>query len=114
MYALSDSREVGKYKLVVPFDAVVQVVCDHYACKTAAILTSKRGRQERNIARWMAMKLSQEHTEMTLLQLADRFHVRSYSAISTTVGNLNELLVSEPMLQKTYQRLSILIDELKT
>ena len=106
LHALSESREVKKYQSVKPFKAVVGVVSEYYGCSVAAIVHSKRGRQERNTARWMAMKLSQEHTEMTLLELAREFHVGSYGAISTTVGKLNELLVVDGELLESYDELS--------
>ncbi|OED40841.1 hypothetical protein AB833_10970 [Chromatiales bacterium (ex Bugula neritina AB1)] len=59
----------------------------------------------------MAMKLIREKTEMTLLDLAEGFQVRSYSAISTTVGKLNKLMGSDGKILADYELLRIEIDE---
>ncbi|OED41606.1 hypothetical protein AB833_09570 [Chromatiales bacterium (ex Bugula neritina AB1)] len=104
-HALSEGREVKRVRSVVPFERVVKIVCEHYDCTEAEVLKSKRGRQERNISRWMAMKLTQENTGMTLLELAKRFQVGSYSAISTTVGKLNKLMGSDRNILAEYELL---------
>ncbi|OED42850.1 hypothetical protein AB833_05105 [Chromatiales bacterium (ex Bugula neritina AB1)] len=59
----------------------------------------------------MAMKLIQEKTEVTLLDLAERFQVGNYSAISTTVGELNKLMGSDGNILADYELLRTEIAE---
>ncbi|OED35220.1 hypothetical protein AB833_30965 [Chromatiales bacterium (ex Bugula neritina AB1)] len=60
---------------MVLYENVVKIMCEHCGCTEAEILKTKRGRHERNVSRWMAMKLTQEKTEITSLELAEGFQV---------------------------------------
>ncbi|OED42864.1 hypothetical protein AB833_05175 [Chromatiales bacterium (ex Bugula neritina AB1)] len=67
--------------------------------------------KKRNVSQWITIRLIQENTEMTLLDLAERFQVGSYSAISTTVEKLNKLMGLDGKILAEYELLRAEITE---
>ncbi|MBB1424821.1 hypothetical protein H5200_23620, partial [Pseudoalteromonas sp. SG43-7] len=78
------------------------------------IITVKKGRKEKNLPRWFAIKLCQDLTGLNLQALADVFNVKHYSAISKTVGRLNALMIEDKKVELQLEKLrDCLMSEVK-
>ena len=56
------------------------------------ICVAKRGSGEKNIPRWIEMKLCQEVGGAKLIEIAKVFNVGHYSTVSQTIGRLSILI----------------------
>jgi chromosomal replication initiation ATPase DnaA len=65
----------------------------------------KKGRKEKNLPRWYAIKLCQDLTGLDLQALANVFNVKHYSAVSKTVGRLNALMVEDKKFKLQWEEL---------
>ena len=92
--ALSHSKEVekGSLKAWIPINRVIDTVAAGFNQTRKALVYGQRGPAGRNEARWVAMKLGQELSGLTLEALAKAFHVGHYSSISRAISQLNERL----------------------
>ncbi len=90
----------------VPITRVIEQVAGYYQMPEQAITRAKRGQGIRNIPRWVAMKLCQQHGEAKLTDMAKVFHVGHYSTVSQTIGRLNKLLSEDDKLAKEFNMLS--------
>jgi len=86
--------EVDKKGLKHPVDLleIVGAVADRYHISVKDICVAKRGSGEKNIPRWIAMKLCQEVGGAKLIEIAKVFNVGHYSTVSQTIGWLNILI----------------------
>lgn len=111
--AKSDSER----KLVVKkhsADDVIAYLVQHFNVEVDEIITVKKGRKEKNLPRWFAIKLCQDLSGLNLQVLADIYNVQHYSAISKTVGRLNTLMVEDKKVKLQYEKLRDgLISEVK-
>jgi len=100
--ALSHDKEIekGSLKEWVPLNRVISRVASHFGQSRKQLITGKRGRAGKNIARQIAMKLGQELSGQTLESLAKVFHVTHYSSISRHISQVNEQLKRDEGLRK--------------
>ena len=91
---------------VVPILTIIRQVAQYYQIPEQAITQTRRGQGARNIPRWMAMKLCQQHGEARLVDLAKAFNVGHYSTVSQTIGRLNKLLLEEKEFATEFNVLS--------
>ncbi|WKD24579.1 transposase [Pseudoalteromonas sp. KG3] len=95
-------------------DDVIAYLAKHFSVEVDGIITVKKGRKEKNLPRWFAIKLCQDLTGLNLQALADVFNVKHYSAISKTVGRLNELMIEDKKVKLQLEKLrECLISEVK-
>lgn len=103
-YAKSDnwSREVARKGYREPIDSkqVVKHVANYYTCDEQSIYKATRGRGQKNIPRWVAMKLVQDYSDKTLNQLAVLFCVGHYCTVSQTIARLVKLMEVDEQLKK--------------
>jgi hypothetical protein len=86
--------EIDKKGLKHPVDLVkiVSSVAANYNLSVKDICVAKRGNGEKNIPRWIAMKLCQEVGGAKLTEIAEVFNVGHYSTVSQTIRRLNLLM----------------------
>jgi putative transposase len=86
-------------------DDVIAYLVQHFNVEVDEIITVKKGRKEKNLPRWFAIKLWQDLSGLNLQVLADIYNVQHYSAISKTVGRLNTLMVEDKKVKLQYEKL---------
>ena len=84
---------------------VIAYLVQHFNVEVDEIITVKKGRKEKNLPRWFAIKLWQDLSGLNLQVLADIYNVQHYSAISKTVGRLNTLMVEDKKVKLQYEKL---------
>ena len=95
-------------------DDVIAYLVQHFNVEVDEIITVKKGRKEKNLPRWFAIKLCQDLTGLNLQALADVFNVKHYSAISKTVGRLNALMIEDKKVELQLEKLrDCLMSEVK-
>jgi REP element-mobilizing transposase RayT len=95
-------------------DDVIAYLAKHFNVEVDEIITVKKGRKEKNLPRWFAIKLCQDLTGLNLQALADVFNVKHYSAISKTVGRLNALMIEDKKVELQLEKLrDCLMSEVK-
>ena len=95
-------------------DDVISYIAKHFSVEVDDILMAKKGRKEKNLPRWYAIKLCQDLTELNLQALADIFNVKHYSAISKTVCRLNALMIENKKVKLQLEELrGCLMSEVK-
>ena len=103
---LSGERVAKETKPVIESEAIIQSVQNLFGCERQAILKSVRGRQPRNYARWMAMKLCQTQGQLRLTDIARKFNVGNYCTVSQTIRRLNLAMAEENELAQKYNTIS--------
>jgi putative transposase len=73
-----------------PYQQILKTVSHYFNVDESELLKVKRGRGDKKIPRWIAMKLCQDLTGMTLKQMADIFNVGHYCTISQTISRLKQ------------------------
>jgi len=101
-------REIDKkgLKHPVPLPQLIKAVANHYQVTVADIKRAKRGKGNRNIPRWIAMKLCQEVGSAKLTEIAVLFNVGHYATVSQTIGRLNHLIGESNQYKNEYNMLS--------
>jgi REP element-mobilizing transposase RayT len=95
-------------------DDVISYIAKHFSVEVDDIVMAKKGRKEKNLPRWFAIKLCQDLTELNLQALADIFNVKHYSAISKTVCRLNALMIENKKVKLQLEELrGCLMSEVK-
>jgi len=95
-------------------DDVIAYLAQYFNVEVNEIIAVKKGRKEKNLPRWFAIKLCQDLTGLNLQALADVFNVEHYSAISKAVGRLNTLIVEDKKVKLQYGKLrDCLMSEVK-
>jgi REP element-mobilizing transposase RayT len=95
-------------------DDVISYIAKHFSVEVDDILMAKKGRKEKNLPRWFAIKLCQDLTGLNLQALADIFNVKHYSAISKTVCRLNALMIENKKVKLQLEELrGCLMSEVK-
>ena len=93
---------------------VIAYVAQYFNVEVDEIITVKKGRKEKNLPRWFAIKLCQDLTGLNLQALAAVFNVEHYSAISKAVGRLNTLMVEDKKVKLQLDKLqNCLMSEVK-
>jgi REP element-mobilizing transposase RayT len=101
-------REIDKKGLKHPvaLPQIIKAVANYYQVTGQAIKQGKCGRGNRNIPRWVAMKLCQEVGSAKLTEIAEIFEVGHYTTVSQTIGRLNRLMRESRQYEKDYIVLS--------
>ncbi|OUL59298.1 transposase [Pseudoalteromonas ulvae] len=95
-------------------DDVIAYVAKYFSVEVDDIVMVKKGRKEKNLPRWFAIKLCQDLTGLNLQALADAFNVHHYSAISKAVGRLNGLMRENKKVKLQFEMLErALMSEVK-
>ena len=89
---------------------VVKAVARHFQVSENSIYQAARGPGSKNLPRWVAMYLCQELSGVTLQTIAERFGLKRYGTVSTTIGKLKQELQQSP---KTVACVNQLEGELK-
>ena len=84
---------------------VVSAVALQFKVSEKSILKAARGPGSKNLPRWIAMYICQEIAGVTLQQIADRFELKRYGTVSTTIGKLKYELDQDPKLQTAVNKL---------
>ena len=93
---------------------VITYLANHFNVEVDDIVMVKKGRKEKNLPRWYAIKLCQDLTGLNLQALADVFNVKHYSAISKAVGRLNALIIENKQVKLQWEALrGCLMSEVK-
>ena len=93
---------------------VITYLANHFNVEVDDIVMVKKGRKEKNLPRWYAIKLCQDLTGLNLQALADVFNVKHYSAISQAVGRLNALIIENKQVKLQWEALrGCLMSEVK-
>jgi len=93
---------------------VITYLANHFNVEVDDIVMVKKGRKEKNLPRWYAIKLCQDLTGLDLQALADVFNVKHYSAISKAVGRLNALIIENKQVELQWEALrGCLMSEVK-
>jgi putative transposase len=85
---------------------VVKLVAGHYEVSEDSIYHAARGPGSKNLPRWVAMYLCQEIAGVTLQAIAEKFGLKRYGTVSTTIGKLKQELALTPRLQTAVRRLA--------
>ncbi len=92
-------------KNLVTIKTIVSTVAKYFGCTNKTITIVKRGRTNKNIARWLAMKLSQDLSGETLQAIAAHFNVNSYSSVSRTISQLTLEMKENSEVMQNYDSL---------
>ena len=93
---------------------IVAYLAQYFSVEVDDVVMVKKGRKEKNLPRWFAIKLCQDLTGLNLQALADVFNVKHYSAISKTVGRLNALMIEDKKVELQLEKLrDCLMSEVK-
>ena len=82
---------------------IVMAVSDRMMVDEAKIYYGKRGQLQ--VARWVAMRLCQTVSSMSLKQIADVFHVSHVSGVSHPISKLRQLLKDDEKLEVLFHEL---------
>jgi len=80
----------GRQQEVISLKMITKTVASFYGCEEKSILHGKRGRGEKNLPRWIAMKMSQDLSGLNLETIVRHFNVGNYCTVSMTIGRLRE------------------------
>ena len=85
-------REVSQSRQqeVISLKMITKTVASFYGCNEKSILHAKRGRGEKNLPRWIAMKMSQDLSGLNLETIARHFNIGNYCTVSRTIRRLRE------------------------
>jgi putative transposase len=86
--------------------AIISKVAAYYQIPEKQITHAKRGKGEKNLPRWIAMKLCQELGSAKLTEIATRFQLAHYSTVSQTIGRLNRLMLEDNDIKVIFNKLS--------
>ncbi len=105
---LSIGHEVDKLGIARPVDitAIIAGVSNHFGISVEALTWAKRGKGQKCVERWMAMKLCQQIGGAKLADIALAFNVGHYSTVSQTIGRLNKVLETDVELAECFNMLS--------
>ena len=103
-----ESVEISMRQLVEKptIGQVIEYVAETYQCEEKEIKIAARGKGRKNLARWVAMYLSQEVCGATLPTIAKVFNVGHYSTVSQTIRRLKHEMVEDKKLRKQVNMLS--------
>jgi len=90
----------------VPLPQIIKAVANYYQITVTDIKRAKRGKGNRNIPRWIAMKLCQEVGSAKLTEIAVFFNIGHYATVSQTIGRLNRLIDDSGQYKNEYISLS--------
>jgi len=86
-------------------DDIILKVAGYFNVTPEDLLRSIRGVKGQNIPRSFAIKLCQDLTGATLIEIAGRFNLGHYSAVSKAIGRLNKRLNKDKCINAEFKRL---------
>ncbi|MEE9302381.1 MAG: transposase [Thiotrichaceae bacterium] len=96
-------------KTPVPMMVIISHVAESYGLKVEEITSTKRGQGQKNVPRWVAMRLCQDIGSEKLMNIAEAFNVSHYSTVSQSIRRL-KLLMSED--DKVFKKVNMLNQDL--
>lgn len=90
----------------VATESILRAVASRYSIDEADLVSTRRGKGQKNIPRWIAMKLCQDLAGERLDAIAAVFNVGHYSTVSQTIGRLNRLMDEDDDVRRRYKLLS--------
>ncbi|WP_339719230.1 transposase [uncultured Pseudoalteromonas sp.] len=102
---LTTNSETQFTALRYDIDDIIVKVAGYFNVTPYALLQSIRGVKGKNIPRSFAIKLCQDLTGATLIEIADRFNLGHYSSVSKAVGRLNACLHTDKCINAEFKRL---------
>ncbi|MCP4237823.1 MAG: hypothetical protein GY770_30355 [Aestuariibacter sp.] len=79
---------------------ISETVAQYFQVSPESIQTSKRGRVEENIPRWLVMYLAQEICGLKLREIADFLQLRRTGSIPVTISKLKQRITSDAKLAR--------------
>ena len=76
----------------IPMKTIIQAVAENYNVDVEKITITKRGQGQKNVPRWIAMKLCQDIGSAKLAEIAQVFNVGHYSTVSQSIKRLEVLM----------------------
>ncbi len=106
--ARSGSTEINKSNSVelIEINRIVQQVADYFEHSEETIVKAKRGPNSKNIPRWIAMKLSQDHSGQKLADIGKIFGVGNYCTVSQTISRLMKLAEKDKQVARDLSAIS--------
>lgn len=98
------AQDVNSSQPIAISDIVV-VVAKKLHVEPATIIQAKRGRGEKNLARWISMFLCQELGDYRLAEIAEAFGLARYATVSTTIAKLKRDRKRDKDLDKLLKRM---------
>jgi chromosomal replication initiation ATPase DnaA len=100
--AKSGSKEIKKSGVVEPISIkhIVRCVAQHFQIGEQDVYRARRGAGNKNIPRWIAMKLSQDYSGQKLTEIGKAFGVGNYCTVSQTISRLMRLMASDKKVAK--------------
>jgi REP element-mobilizing transposase RayT len=101
-------EEIDKKGLKNPVEIafIIKGVATFYQVSEKSITHAKRGKGEKNIPRWVVMKLCQEIGGAKLIEIAKQLNISHYSTVSQTIGRLNALIIEDNEVRAIFVKLS--------
>lgn len=85
---------------------VVAVVAKQFKVSEESIYRAARGPGSKNVPRWVAMYLCQEVSAVTLQTIAQRFGLKRYGTVSTTIGKLKQEMREDARMASSVEKLN--------
>jgi hypothetical protein len=106
--ARSWSKEISKSGAIAPIETsrIVEQVARYYELDEKNVYVAKKGRGSKNIARWVAMKLCQDYSGKTLIEIGKVFGVGNYCTVSQTISRLGRLMEKDARVANDYSTIS--------
>ena len=90
----------------VKMNTIIRQVAEQYDKKAEDIVTARRGQGQKNIPRWIAMKLCQDMGSAKLTEMAEVFNVGHYSTVSQSIKRLKVLMAEDDSVLESFNMIS--------
>lgn len=101
-----DTDEVPDAKLLLArpaIDEIIQKVCGFFSVQQKDLLTSRRGRGQKNLPRSIAIALCRSTGGYSLKEIAKVFGVSHYSSISVAIRRLQNSFLEDDKIKHDYE-----------
>jgi len=98
-----ECRALAQMKVMQNKQEIVTLTAQRFRINESGILQSQYGANKSSDARNMAMYLCQQHTNMTLIEIAAMFGINHYASVSNRISYFKSSLKSTPALQQHLQ-----------
>jgi len=106
---IKEKRELMGEKVI---EIITREVCKMFKVDIHRLFEKKRGKE--NIPRCLAISLSRELSGLTFLEIAEKFHTRSYKTIAATNFKFKQKIILDKKLSTQYVQLKRLCSQAKT
>jgi len=87
-------------KRSISMDDIVNIVAKTFGVEESSILTSRRGRGQKNTARAVSLYLSRKHAGLPLNQIAEYFGLNHYGSVSGIIKRFEHELCDDKKLER--------------